>query len=144
MALTAGISNANSGGMSLALRIDRLGAGVSFLCAIHCAVTPFLVAILPVMGHRFLANPALENSILGSSRLLASFSVYRGLRIHRQPRILILFGAALVLIVIGRTAVHGAMETPFLAAGGFLFVCGHFVNHRLSRCCAHHREAACH
>src|SRR6476646_2363176 len=132
MVIPAGISHAQIDDMSLALRIDRLGAGVSCLCSIHCAVTPFLAAILPVMGHRFLANPALENSILALSIFFASLSAWRGLRIHRQQRVLILFGAALLLIVIGRTVVHGAMEVPLLAAGGFLFVCGHFVNHRLS------------
>jgi MerC mercury resistance protein len=32
--------------------IDRIGAGVSFVCAVHCALMPFVIALLPFVGHR--------------------------------------------------------------------------------------------
>jgi hypothetical protein len=30
--------------------IDRLGAGVSFACSIHCAIVPFAATVLPLLG----------------------------------------------------------------------------------------------
>jgi hypothetical protein len=73
-------------------RIDRLGSGVSFLCAIHCAIMPFVVAHLPLAGSAFLADERLEWSIVGVSIILAGMSVWRGIRIHQERRVLILFG----------------------------------------------------
>ena len=37
-------------------RIDRIGAGESFLCAIHCMLMPLIVTVLPFIGHSFLTS----------------------------------------------------------------------------------------
>ena len=76
-------------------RIDRLGAGVSFICAIHCAIVPFAATVLPLLGFGFLADERIERTVLITSIGLASASVCWGIRVHRQRRILLLFGAAL-------------------------------------------------
>ena len=114
--------------------IDRIGAGVSFVCAIHCALMPFVIALLPFAGHSFLADERLENIIVAISIALAGLSIWAGIRIHGERRLLILFGAALVFIVGGRGVEGGPWETPCMVLGGLLFVCGHFLNHRLRHC----------
>src|SRR5919201_5492425 len=116
-------------------KIDRLGASVSFACAIHCAVVPFAATVLPLLGFGFLADERIERTILITSIALASASVCWGIRIHRQRRILAVFGAALVLIFAGRAFATGAAEIALVVPGAVLFVCGHLVNNHLCRMC---------
>ena len=91
-------------------RIDRLGARISFLCAIHCVVVPFAATVLPLVGFGFLADERVERTVLITSIALASASVCWGIRIHRQRRILLLFGVALFLILFGRRFARGLTE----------------------------------
>jgi hypothetical protein len=116
-------------------KIDRLGAGVSFLCAIHCAIVPSAATVLPLLGFGFLADKRVEHSVLLVSIALASTSVCWGIRIHRQRRILALFGAALFLVLVGRGFAQGSAEITLVVLGAVLFVCGHVVNHHLCRHC---------
>jgi hypothetical protein len=95
---------------------------------------PFVIALLPFAGHSFLADGTLENIIVAISITLAGVSVWAGIRVHGERRLLILFGAALVLIIAGRGSEGGPWEMPCMVLGGLLFVYGHFVNHRLKHC----------
>jgi hypothetical protein len=124
--------------MSLPLdiyRIDRLGACVSFVCAIHCAILPFAVTILPLLGFGFLTDECMERTVLLISIGLAMASVCWGIRVHRQRRILLLFGAALFLIIIGKEFYGGSGEIAFVVPGAALFACGHMLNRHLCRNC---------
>jgi hypothetical protein len=116
-------------------RIDRLGAGVSFLCAIHCAIVPFATTVLPLLGFGFLADARIERTVLITSIGLATTSVCWGIRIHRQRRILLFFGAALCLILTGKTLVKDTLEIALVVPGAILFVCGHLLNRHLARFC---------
>jgi hypothetical protein len=116
-------------------KIDRLGAGVSFVCAIHCAIVPFAATVLPLLGFGFLADERIERTVLITSIGLASASVCWGIRLHRQRRILLLFGAALCLILVGKTFARDKLEIALVVPGAILFVCGHVLNRRLSRHC---------
>ena len=116
-------------------RIDRLGAGVSFICAIHCAIVPFAATVLPLLGFGFLADERIERTVLITSIGLASASVCWGIRVHWQRRILLLFGAALCLILAGKTLAKDKLEIVLVVPGAILFVCGHVLNQRLSRHC---------
>jgi hypothetical protein len=122
-------------------RIDRLGAGVSLLCAIHCGIAPFAATVLPLLGFGFLADARIERTVLITSIGLATTSVCWGIRIHRQRRILVVFGAALCLILAGKTMTKNMAETALVVPGAILFVCGHLLNRHLAgRCqrCDHH------
>jgi hypothetical protein len=116
--------------------IDRLGASASLVCAIHCAFTPFAVTILPLFGIAVLADERVEQVILSVSLALAATSVCWGIRIHKQRRILVLFSAALSLVIIGRFMLEGFVETLFVAFGALLFVWGHLLNRRLCQLCS--------
>jgi MerC mercury resistance protein len=116
-------------------RIDRLGAGVSFLRAIHCAVLPFAATVLPLLGFGFLADERVEQMFLLTSIALASASVCWGIRVHRQRHILLLFGGALTLILTGKTLAKERLEIALAVPGAILFVCGHLVNQHLARRC---------
>ncbi len=122
-------------------RIDRLGASISFLCAIHCAIVPFAATILPLAGFGFLADERLERMVLMTSIALASASICWGIRIHRQRRILLLFGVALYLILAGRGLARGPAEIALVVLGAALFVFGHLLNHRLCKSCTRCKDS---
>jgi hypothetical protein len=119
-------------------RIDRLGAGVSSLCAIHCALMPFLAAILPLAGFRFLDDARFEWVMIALSITLASLGVRRGIHLHHDNRVWILFGAGAISLLASRVLAHGVFQLAFAVAGGLLFVFSHWINHRLGRSCGCH------
>jgi hypothetical protein len=105
--------------------VDSLGASASLVCAVHCALKPFLTSILPLIGIAVLANERIERVVLLISLTLATTSVCCGIRVYKQRRILILFGAALSLVLFGRFLVEGSLEIVFVVFGALLFVCAH-------------------
>jgi hypothetical protein len=117
------------------IHVDRVGAGVSFACAIHCAVVPFAATILPLLGIGFLADERIERMVLVVSIALASVSICWGFSRHRRRRVLILFGAALSLIALGRGVLSGTSEMVTVVTGATLFSVGHLLNHRLCQSC---------
>jgi MerC mercury resistance protein len=116
--------------------VDSLGASASLLCAIHCVLTPFVTSILPLLGVAVLANERIEHVVLLISLTLATTSVCWGIRVHNQRRILVLFGAALSLVLFGRLLMQGSLEVIFVVSGALLLVCAHLLNHHLCRTCS--------
>jgi hypothetical protein len=99
-------------------------------------LTPFAASILPLLGIAVLANERIEHVVLLISLTLATTSVCWGIRVHKQRRILILFSAALFLVLFGRFLVEGSLETIFVVFGALLFVCAHVLNRHLCRACS--------
>ena len=64
--------------------LDRAGAAASFLCALHCAVMPFVITALPLLGLGFLASEPVEWALLGCSGILGALSLCVGFREHRR------------------------------------------------------------
>src|ERR1700755_1189889 len=80
---------------------DRLGAMASFLCAVHCALLPFVLAALPAFGLGFLADHGFEHGFIFCATLLALVTLVHGYRRHRARRALALLIPGLVLLWIG-------------------------------------------
>lgn len=125
---------------------DRLGATASFLCAIHCATLPFLLAILPLLGLSFLAGHAFERVFVLCASALALFALVNGYRRHHRPLPLRLALPGLALLVMGVTfaenfsiVVHSVMVT----CGGLLVASAHFVNLRIDRQFGHEHGPHC-
>lgn len=115
---------------------DRLGATASFLCAIHCAALPFVLAILPLLGLSFLADHAFERDFVLCAAALAMFALINGYRRHHRSLPLRLAIPGLCLLVFGVTVaehisiiVHSVMVT----CGGLLLASSHFFNLRFDR-----------
>lgn len=114
-------------------RADRLGATASFLCAIHCAALPFVLALLPLLGLGFLAGHAFERAFVAFAAALAVFSLVGGYRRHRRVQSLVLAAAGLTLLVSGVTFISAmplAVHSSLVACGGVLLATAHFVNLR--------------
>ncbi len=115
---------------------DRVGATASFLCAIHCALLPFVLTVLPLLGLGFLAGHRFERGFVMFAATLALFALVGGYRRHRRPLPLLLAAPGLALLLLGVTwaiddpiLVHSAMVT----CGGLLVASAHFMNLYIDR-----------
>ncbi|TCV94736.1 MerC mercury resistance protein [Luteibacter rhizovicinus] len=115
---------------------DRLGATASFLCALHCAALPFVLALLPVIGLGFLADHRFEAAFVGFACVLATFVLLAGYRRHRRRLPLALVAPGLMLLILGVTFLHGnslIVHSVLVTCGGLLVASAHFVNLRVDK-----------
>lgn len=126
---------------------DRVGAVASFLCAIHCAALPFVLALLPFLGLSFLASHSFERGFVMFASALALFSLVTGYRQHRRPLALMLALPGLVLLIMGVTFAENysiALHSVMVTCGGLLVAAGHFVNLRTHRALHVHNAQCAH
>jgi hypothetical protein len=119
-------------------RLNSTGAVASFLCAIHCALMPLLVTLLPLIGLGFLAAEPVEWGLVAMSAMLGASAICLGYREHRRRRPLAILGIGMALLVLGRLGEAyewGEWGMPVLVFGGFTLVLAHIVNGRLCRAC---------
>jgi len=114
-------------------RLDTAGFIASFICAIHCAITPLVLASLPLAGIKFIASPWFDILMISLSFIIASISLYRGYtQYHRRPQALLLVVIGFTFISIGEWGQIGYHIA--LTVGGALTVAtSHIVNHFLTR-----------
>ena len=123
-------------------RLDQIGAGASFLCAIHCLVFPLLAGLLPVFAsYEFAENRTFEDFFVGISFLLATSSLILGYRHHGQRKLFILLCLSLALMFSSRFFVHSPAEVALLVSGAIGVCLCHILNRRYCRM-AGHRHAA--
>jgi len=120
-------------------RLDLLGAFTALLCAVHCALLPLAVSLLPLVGLNFLTGEGVEWMLLLSSAILAGTSLRSGYLRHRSRRPLALLSGALALMILGHyghaghTAVWPIPAEVLLAGSGLLLAAAHVVNAWLDR-----------
>jgi hypothetical protein len=78
-------------------RIDYLGAYVSLVCAIHCALTPILVVLIPFFALGISENESVHRTMVVVSVLLGLASFFWGVRRHGVWRLLLLIGSGIGL-----------------------------------------------
>jgi hypothetical protein len=119
-------------------RLDRAGATASLVCAIHCALMPLALTLLPLFGLAFLADERLEWTLVGASALLGITSLCLGYREHRSRRALAVLAAGLGLLAAGRIAEShqtGMWGAVAAVMGGILVATSHLINRRLCDTC---------
>lgn len=112
---------------------DRIGATASFLCAIHCALMPFVLVLLPLVGLEFLADPRFERGFVLFACALALVALVRGFRRHQKPLPLLLAIPGLALLLLGVTYAEGysvMLHSVMVTSGGLLLASAHFINLR--------------
>lgn len=128
-----------------AVLADRVGATASLLCAVHCALLPFVLALLPLIGLEFLAGHTFERIFVACAAALASASILTAYRRHRRPQALFLMLPGVALLVFGVAVnidMHVVLHTTAVVCGGVLVASAHATNlvlaHRHPRadCCA--------
>lgn len=119
----------------LAVAADRIGATASFLCAVHCALLPFVVALLPLIGLGFLADHRYERVFVACAAVLASVTILTAWRRHRKLNALFLLGPGIALLLSGiiiDIGLHPWLHTGLVVCGGVLVASAHVVNLVLS------------
>jgi len=123
--------------------VDRVGATASMLCAVHCALLPFVLALLPLIGLEFLAGHTFERIFVGCAAVLACASLVTAYRRHRHPHALFLMVPGIALLCVGIVVnldVHVLVHTACVVTGGVLVASAHVVNLVLAH---RHHQATC-
>lgn len=115
-------------------RADRVGAFASFLCALHCASWPFLLAALPALGASFLASELLERGFIVFATLLALSTLVAGWRRHGRRAALGFAALGLGLLWFGSFGPFHHDVVPhavLMTLGGLGVAWAHLCNQRL-------------
>lgn len=95
MSLSASSENAE-----FLAKADRIGIGASVLCAIHCAVAPFLLIMLPAFG-KIWAHPLSHILVAMLVVPLAAFSIRRGYLTHQKRWVLVTAYIGIFVVLTG-------------------------------------------
>lgn len=123
---------------------DRFGATASFLCAVHCALLPLVIAVLPMLGLGFLADHRFERFFVAFAAVLALSTLIIGFRRHQSFRAFWFLLPGIVLLVAGVVVDvdHATVGHAVLVSlGGTLVALAHLMNLRLAH--GHVHDAAC-
>ena len=123
---------------------DRFGATASFLCAVHCAALPLVIAVLPAIGLGFLANHKFERGFVAFASMLALTTLFLGFRRHRQFRAFWFLVPGIVLLAAGMIVdfdQSATLHAVLVSIGGTLVAVSHVTNLRLAH--VHVHTAAC-
>lgn len=126
---------------------DRIGIGVSVVCAIHCLLFPVVVALLPIVP---LAGDSYHWVHPLFLLLIVPTVFYAARRSHYDRRILIWLLSGLLLVTLGWLGGHGWgwrwVETVLTLLGSVALVRGHWRNYRHHQACTnrshHHHPVA--
>ena len=112
------------------LNLDVIGIGASLLCAIHCALLPVLITLLPLLGFQLLENEKLEYGLMACTLLTGCLALFRGYRYrHRQLLPLLLFLAGFAGLLLGHYAMPPVWQQPVvITAGALLIIIAHIWN----------------
>jgi hypothetical protein len=123
---------------------DRFGATASFLCAVHCALLPLVIAALPAIGLGFLANHRFERGFIAFASVLALTTFTIGFRRHRRFRAFWFLVPGILLLAAGIAVdfdQSAAAHAVLVSIGGTLVAASHLTNLRLAH--GHVHDAAC-
>jgi hypothetical protein len=114
---------------------DRLGFAASFLCALHCALWPWLLALAPAFGLEFGGWVDVDQAFVVFATLLGVSTLTLGWRRHRIFRAWALLVPGLGLVWIGSFGplhAHDLSHALVMTAGGVLLALAHMLNLRLT------------
>jgi multisubunit Na+/H+ antiporter MnhC subunit len=125
--------------------LDRFGATGSLVCALHCALTPLLLAAIPSLGLSVWLGDGFERGFVTFVTVLGLFSMVWGYRRHRVFRALgmLLAGLAALWAGVLYAPLHQALipHAIVMSVGGTLVGLAHLVNLRLNHWHVH--DASC-
>lgn len=120
-------------------RADRIGFAASALCAVHCALLPVALAVLPALGLKAGGWIDFDQAFVVFATLLGATTLTLGYRRHRAfhawallvPGLLLVWGASFTPL-----HDHGLAHAVVMVAGGSLLAAAHLANLRLSHAAA--------
>ena len=117
-------------------KLDSAGMTASILCAIHCAIVPLLITMLPLAGLGFLANPLIEWSMIIFALCIGTYAIGLSyLQTHHKLLPVVLLIVGFLIIIAGHVFIIGWQEAIIVPVGGLLIATAHFFNFRYCRIC---------
>ncbi|MEH3115447.1 MerC domain-containing protein [Pedobacter terrae] len=121
---------------SYKINLDRIGITASTLCAIHCAALPFLITVLPLWGMEFLANEAVEITMIAFSLIIGIWSLSAAYRKqHRSIIPILVLVTGFTCIAFGHFSGIEFLEPILIPIGGLTIAAAHYVNLRMLKSC---------
>lgn len=120
-------------------KADRVGFAASFLCAVHCALWPWLLALAPAFGLELGGWVDLDQAFVVFATVLGVSTLTLGWRRHRAFRAWALLFPGLVLVWLGAFSPlhdHDLTHAVVMTVGGVLLALAHLVNLRLTHAAA--------
>jgi len=127
--------SSRTGGVEIA---EGVGLMASWACAVHCALTPVLVSLLPMIGLGTLLDERVEWLLVGAALALGVLTLVPGYRRHhRRASPLAWFAAGAVILLAARLVLpHGTLaELPLAFLGAVLLTAAQLGNARLRHVC---------
>lgn len=118
--------------------LDRTGATVPWVCAVHCLLMPIAASFLPIFGISFFADEGFEVVFIGMSLLIAAISLLPGyVRHHRKLQVLILFTVGIILVILADILLGSNLfgKSVLILVGAMMITRSHTLNRRFCRAC---------
>jgi hypothetical protein len=119
----------------MAARGDRIGMFGSLLCAVHCALLPLVIAVVPTLGFGVMSWVDVDQAFTVFATLLGLTTLGFGFRRHRRFGGWLLLLPGLALVWIGSFSplhTHSGGHAVVMVVGGLAIAAAHFVNFRQS------------
>lgn len=129
---------------------DRLGIGVSGICAIHCLVFPIIISLLPIWPVATAIHDWTHPVFIV---LLIPTVYFAAQRSHYSKKVTVPLVTGLVMVILGWLLGHfwfgAGTETLLTLLGSAVLIAGHWMNFRHHRVCKnsshrHHPEVKKH
>lgn len=115
----------------IGMHLDFIGFSASLLCAIHCAVLPFLLGIASYAGLHVIDNPMIEYGFIFLSLIVASKTLIHGWRKHHKKLLALITAiTGFIIIAIGQFSQTEWQEIILTPSGGVLIAIAHVINWR--------------
>lgn len=109
--------------------VDKVGASLSFACAIHCLSLPILCILLPFLGLSFLLSETFEFTLLSFSLLTAVGSICFGIYRHRNCYVLVPLSLGILAVLTAQLYLKGEIfEAIMMCVGGLMLCVSHWIN----------------
>ncbi len=113
---------------------ENLGIGLSFACAVHCLVTPLLIAFLPIASSTLAHSHELELILLASSFIIVGFTNVVGfLNHHKQYKPIVYMLLGFSLVISGHVTDNTIVEIVLGFLGGGFVAYSIFCNRQATK-----------
>jgi MerC mercury resistance protein len=124
-------------------RLDHLGMGLSLLCAIHCALTPFALFLLPLFSLSLESHPWFHELMALIVVPVGGMALGLGYRHHRNLKVLLYGLPGIFIVGIAPLYFHDfvseKMEWILMISGSLVLVYAHWLNRKSCRCLHDHK-----
>lgn len=114
---------------------------LSFLCAIHCLLTPVIILSIPIMARYYLAHPWFHVILAFLIIPVGIFAFVRGYSHHKNSKVFLYGLPGLLIVGIAPLLIHRGVldwnEPIAMVIGSSLLIWAHWINRKSCACDTH-------